>query len=82
MKYPLTLDEATRIRDLAHAGVLDLGLPGTAGIVRDAERTCARADLWGATHQARAQSAFVVSLITVGIVAITVVALAVPVIPG
>ena len=82
MKYPLTVDEATRIRDLAHAGVLDLRLPGTAGIVRDAERTCARAELWGATRRDRAQSAFVVSVITVTIVAITFAALAVPVISG
>ena len=82
MKYPLTVEEATRIRDLAHAGVLDLGLPGTAGIVRDAERTCARAELWGATRHDRAQSAFVVALISVAIASITAIALAVPVIPG
>ncbi|WP_349864911.1 hypothetical protein [Leifsonia sp. WHRI 6310E] len=53
----MTVEEAARIRQQAQRGVLDLGLPGTGEIVRDAERTCARAELWGATPDARRHSA-------------------------
>ncbi|ERK66855.1 hypothetical protein N136_04708, partial [Leifsonia aquatica ATCC 14665] len=46
----MTVEEAARIRQQARRGALDLDLPGTGEIVRDAERTCARAELWGSTR--------------------------------
>ncbi|WP_226656922.1 hypothetical protein [Leifsonia sp. LS1] len=61
---PMTAEEAALIRQQARRGVLDLDLPGTERILRDAERTCARADLWGRTPAARRQSAGVALAIT------------------
>ncbi|MFJ3489849.1 hypothetical protein [Leifsonia aquatica] len=60
----MTVEEAARIRQQAQRGVLDLGLPGTGEIVRDAERTCARAELWGSTRDARRHSAAGAAAIT------------------
>ncbi|MFF2050464.1 hypothetical protein ACFVU2_02585 [Leifsonia sp. NPDC058194] len=53
----MTVEEAALIRQQVRRGLLDLGLPGTGEIVRDAERTCARAELWGSTPRARRHSA-------------------------
>ena len=47
-KAPMTLDEAQRIIDQLDRGVLDLDLPGTAGIVAEAQRVVLKAELWGA----------------------------------
>jgi hypothetical protein len=60
----MTVEEAARIRQQARRGALDLGLPGTGEIVRDAERTCARAELWGSTRDARRHSAVAAVAIT------------------
>jgi hypothetical protein len=42
-----------------------MALPGTEAIVRDAERTCARADLWGTTREDRRHSLVVATTIAV-----------------
>lgn len=72
---PMTLEEASRIRDNVRSGALDLQLPGTQDVVRQAERTCARADLWGSTAQDRRRSAAGVVLIVVSTVLAVTVAL-------
>ncbi|WP_025155786.1 hypothetical protein [Leifsonia aquatica] len=53
----MTVEEAALIRLHARRGSLDLALPDIGDIVRDAERTCARAELWGRTPDARRRSA-------------------------
>lgn len=71
----MTVEEATRIRQQTRRGALDLRLPGAEEIVRDAERTCARADLWGSTPDARRRSALGVLAITAATVFVVCVCL-------
>ncbi len=66
----MTVQEATLIRRHAEHGMLDLALPGTRAIVRQAERTCARADLWGRTREDVGRSVLAVSAIVVSSIAV------------
>jgi hypothetical protein len=72
-RLAMTVEEATVIRRQAQRGALDMALPGTDAIVRDAERTCARADLWGSTREDRRHSLVAATTITVTTALIVVV---------